>query len=44
VVSLKVVVRGHQRKITLSDLSLALVSCSLNEEAQIAICVDWSSD
>lgn len=44
VVSLKVVVRGHQRKITLSDLSLALVSCSLNEEARIAICVDWSSD
>lgn len=44
VVSLKVVVHGRQREITLSDLSLVLVSCSLNEEARVAICVDWSSE
>ena len=43
-VFLKVVVQGQHRKITLSDLSLALVSCTLNEEARVAICVDWSSD
>ena len=43
-VSLKVVVRGQHRDITLSDLSLVLVSCSLNEEARVAICVDWYSN
>ena len=42
-VSLKVTTRGQHRDITLSDLSLVLVTCTLNDEARIAICVDWSS-
>ena len=41
-VGLKVVSRGHHRKITLSDLSLVLVACSRNDEARVAIVVDWS--
>jgi hypothetical protein len=41
-VSLKVVSRGRQVHITLSELSLVLVTCSMNEDARVAICVDWS--
>lgn len=41
-VRLKVVSHGRRETITLSDLSLMLVSCPLNDDAKIEICVEWS--
>lgn len=43
-VYLKVESRGQQRDITLSELSLVLATCSLNEEARVGIHVDWSTN
>jgi hypothetical protein len=41
-VSLKVVSRGRQQDITLSDLGLVILACPMNDAARIAIGVDWS--